>query len=65
MDPSGKKVVVVGSGNSAHDIAQDFHENGAQVTLIQRGSTYVLGQAGLPLLPENAFVDDDSCVHLT
>ncbi|KAJ0426822.1 hypothetical protein BJY00DRAFT_320451 [Aspergillus carlsbadensis] len=60
MSPGGKKVVVVGSGNSEHDIAQDFYENGAQVTMIQRGTTYVLGQAGLPLLPENAFVDDDS-----
>ncbi|KAL4813821.1 hypothetical protein BDW67DRAFT_187410 [Aspergillus spinulosporus] len=59
LSPSGKKVVVVGTGNSGHDIAQDFHENGAEVTLLQRGGTYVLGQAGLPLLPENAFVDDE------
>ncbi|KAL4996707.1 hypothetical protein BDV10DRAFT_171721 [Aspergillus recurvatus] len=65
LDPRGKKVVVVGTGNSGHDIAQDFYENGAQVTLLQRGGTYVLGQAGLPLLPENAFVDDDTIPHDT
>ncbi|RDW65655.1 flavin-containing monooxygenase [Aspergillus mulundensis] len=60
LNPRGKKVVVVGTGNTGHDIAQDFYENGAQVTLLQRGSSYVLGQAGLPLLPENEFVEDAS-----
>ncbi|KAL4908694.1 hypothetical protein BDW74DRAFT_175376 [Aspergillus multicolor] len=60
LNPRDKKVVVVGTGNTGHDIAQDFYENGARVTLLQRGSSYVLGQAGLPLLPENAFVEDDS-----
>ena len=31
----GKKVVVVGSGTSAHDICQDLWEHGADVTMIQ------------------------------
>ncbi|KXH53543.1 flavin-containing monooxygenase [Colletotrichum salicis] len=40
---SNKKVLVVGSGNSSHDICQNFYENGAaQVTMIQRGGTYVI-----------------------
>ncbi|KAF4774902.1 flavin-containing monooxygenase [Colletotrichum scovillei] len=40
---SSKKVLVVGSGNSSHDICQNFYENGAaQVTMIQRGGTYVI-----------------------
>ncbi|OLN91644.1 putative indole-3-pyruvate monooxygenase YUCCA11 [Colletotrichum chlorophyti] len=40
---STKKVLVVGSGNSSHDICQNFHESGAaQVTMIQRGGTYVI-----------------------
>jgi putative flavoprotein involved in K+ transport len=39
---AGKKALVVGSGNSAHDIAQEFHEHGADVTLLQRSSTYVM-----------------------
>jgi putative flavoprotein involved in K+ transport len=39
---AGKKALVVGSGNSAHDIAQEFHEHGADVTMLQRSSTYVM-----------------------
>lgn len=41
-DVAGKKVLVVGTGNSGHDIAQNFHESGANVTMIQRRGTYVL-----------------------
>lgn len=29
---AGKKVVVVGTGNSGHDIAQNYHETGASAT---------------------------------
>src|SRR5262249_41800623 len=57
----GKRVLVIGSGNSGHDIAQDLHSSGAKVTLVQRGSTmvvniepsaqlqYALDAEGLPL----------------
>src|SRR3979411_699970 len=31
-----KRVIVVGTGNSGHDIAQDLYSNGAIVTLVQR-----------------------------
>lgn len=41
-DVKGKKVVVVGTGNSGHDIAQNFQENGADVTMLQRRGTYVI-----------------------
>ncbi|KAF6839281.1 flavin-containing monooxygenase, partial [Colletotrichum plurivorum] len=40
-DVKNRKVVVVGTGNSGHDIAQNYHENGADVTLIQRGGTVI------------------------
>ncbi len=40
-DWSGKKCVVVGSNNSAHDIAADLWEHGADVTMLQRSSTHV------------------------
>ena len=39
---SGRKALVVGCCNSGHDIAQDFHEQGADVTMVQRSSTYVM-----------------------
>ena len=42
-DLSQKNVVVVGSGNSAHDVCENFHESGARsVTMVQRSSTYVI-----------------------
>ncbi|KAJ9242476.1 hypothetical protein DTO207G8_194 [Paecilomyces variotii] len=41
-DVKGKKVIVVGTGNSGHDIAENFYENGAEVTMLQRSGTYVI-----------------------
>jgi putative flavoprotein involved in K+ transport len=38
----GKKVLVLGTGNSGHDIAQDLYSNGANVTMIQRNSTMIV-----------------------
>jgi putative flavoprotein involved in K+ transport len=38
---AGKRCVVVGSNNSAHDICADLWEHGADVTMIQRSSTLV------------------------
>ncbi len=38
---AGKKCVVIGSNNSAHDICADLWENGADVTMIQRSSTMI------------------------
>ena len=40
-DYRGKKCVVLGSNNSAHDICADLWEHGADVTMIQRSSTHV------------------------
>ena len=39
---AGKTCVVVGSNNSAHDIAADLWEHGADVTLLQRSPTLVV-----------------------
>ncbi|KAI5299229.1 hypothetical protein KEM56_003409 [Ascosphaera pollenicola] len=44
QDVKGKKVVVVGTGNSGHDIAENFYLNGADVTMLQRSPTYVCTQ---------------------
>jgi putative flavoprotein involved in K+ transport len=57
-DFAGKKCVVVGSNNSAHDIAADLWENGADVTLLQRSPTLVVRAETLgrnrPLYSEEA-----------
>lgn len=38
----GKKCVVLGANNSAHDICAALWENGADVTMIQRSSTHII-----------------------
>jgi hypothetical protein len=46
---AGKKAVVVGCCNSGHDIAADLYESGADVTIVQRSSTYVMSSKhGIP-----------------
>lgn len=42
-----RKAVVIGSCNSGHDIAQDFHENGYEVTMVQRSTTCVVSSEAL------------------
>lgn len=56
----GDKVVVVGTGNSANDIAQACWENGAEVTIIQRGTSFIFRRESnyhllfAPLYSENS-----------
>ncbi len=38
----GKEALVLGTGNSGHDVAQDLHSHGVGTTIIQRGSTTVV-----------------------
>lgn len=54
---AGKNVVVVGTGNSGHDIAQNYYEAGAaQVTMLQRRGTYVIqASKGLFMLHEGLY----------
>jgi cation diffusion facilitator CzcD-associated flavoprotein CzcO len=55
----GKKVIVVGTGNSGHDIAEDYHYAGAEVTMLQRSGTYVLSlDRGVFLLHEGMHEDN-------
>jgi thioredoxin reductase len=37
----GKRALVIGTGNSGHDIAQDLYSSGAKVTLVQRSPTLI------------------------
>ena len=41
-DWRGKKALVLGTGTSGHDVAQDLHCNGCETTIIQRGSCTVV-----------------------
>jgi len=38
----GKRAIVIGTGNSGHDIAQDLYSSGAGVTLVQRSPTLIV-----------------------
>jgi cation diffusion facilitator CzcD-associated flavoprotein CzcO len=42
LDVKGKRVMVVGVGTSGHDIAQDMHLRGADVTMLQRSPITVV-----------------------
>jgi cation diffusion facilitator CzcD-associated flavoprotein CzcO len=41
-DWAGQRAIVIGTGNSGHDIAQDLHSSGADVTMVQRSPTLVV-----------------------
>jgi Pyridine nucleotide-disulphide oxidoreductase len=59
----GKKALVIGTGNSGHDIAQDLYSSGAKVTLVQRSSTLVVSiepSAQLIYTPYNEGTLDDN-----
>jgi putative flavoprotein involved in K+ transport len=61
---SGKNVIVLGTGTSGHDIAQDLHADGAHVTMVQRGSTMVINvepSAQLPYALYEEGPDLDDC----
>ena len=38
----GKKAIVIGTGTSGHDVAQDLHANGCETTIVQRGPCTVV-----------------------
>src|SRR5262245_53482517 len=38
----GRRALVLGTGTSGHDVAQELHAHGAQVTMIQRSKTHVV-----------------------
>jgi thioredoxin reductase len=39
---NGRRALVLGTGTSAHDVGQELHAHGADVTMIQRSKTYVV-----------------------
>jgi putative flavoprotein involved in K+ transport len=57
---AGKRVVVIGSNNSAHDICADLWEHGADVTMVQRTSTHVIRSETLMELALGALYSEDA-----
>lgn len=50
-DRKDKRVLIIGTGTSAHDMAQDLQSNGATVSLIQRGTSSVINVEPSAQLP--------------
>ncbi|MBS0335466.1 MAG: NAD(P)/FAD-dependent oxidoreductase [Proteobacteria bacterium] len=64
----GRNVLVIGTGTSGHDIAQDLHSNGAHATLVQRSPTLVLNiepSAQLPYTLYNEGIPLEDCDLIT
>ncbi|HMK67809.1 MAG TPA: NAD(P)/FAD-dependent oxidoreductase [Stellaceae bacterium] len=47
----GKTALVIGTGNSGHDIAQDLHSAGAEVAIVQRSPTLIVNVEPSAQLP--------------
>jgi len=59
----GRHAVVIGTGTSAHDIAQDLYSNGVSVTMVQRSPTLIVsvepaGQLPYTLYHEGRSLDE-------
>jgi putative flavoprotein involved in K+ transport len=54
----GKRCIVVGSNNSAHDIAADLWEHGAEVTMLQRSATMVIRSETLARLGRTLYSEE-------
>lgn len=55
VDVAGKRVLVVGSGSSAHDVSQELNSAGASVTMLQRGSTCIISLEPGAALPYSVY----------
>ena len=62
---TGKKVAVIGVGNTGQDIARDLCEHGADVTLVQRSPVYVCSQdRALPILLGDLYTEGGRPTHI-
>lgn len=59
LEVKGKSVLVVGAGTSAHDIAQDLHARGADVTMLQRSSITVVSLEPSSVRPYELYRQND------
>src|SRR3954469_22494532 len=56
----GKKAVVIGSNNSAHDICAALWEQGADVTMVQRSSTHIVRSDSLMKIGLGALYSEEA-----
>ncbi|MGH6677822.1 MAG: NAD(P)-binding domain-containing protein, partial [Bradyrhizobium sp.] len=61
---TGKRAIVIGTGNSGHDIAHDLYSSGAAVTLVQRSPTLITNiepsaQLAYAIYSEGTLEDND------
>ncbi len=59
LDVNGKSVLVVGAGTSGHDIAQELHARGADVTMLQRSSITVVSLEPSSVRPYELYRQND------
>ncbi|OOY03176.1 NAD(P)/FAD-dependent oxidoreductase [Thioclava sp. F28-4] len=63
-DPwTGKKVVVIGSNNSAHDICAALWEGDADVTMVQRSSTHIVRSDSLMEIGLGALYSEEALAN--
>jgi cation diffusion facilitator CzcD-associated flavoprotein CzcO len=59
LNVKAKSVLVVGAGTSGHDIAQDLHTRGANVTMLQRSSITVVSLEPSSVRPYELYRQND------
>lgn len=60
---AGKKVVIIGSNNSAHDIAAALWEHDADVTMVQRSSTHIVRSDSLMEIGLGALYSEEAVAN--
>ncbi|WP_321365681.1 NAD(P)/FAD-dependent oxidoreductase [uncultured Celeribacter sp.] len=60
---AGKKVVVIGSNNSAHDICAALWEGDADVTMVQRSSTHIVRSDSLMEIGLGALYSEEAVAN--
>ncbi|HWL96944.1 MAG TPA: NAD(P)/FAD-dependent oxidoreductase [Nocardioidaceae bacterium] len=60
---AGKRAVVIGSNNSAHDICAALWEAGADVTMVQRSSTHIVKSDTLMEIGLGALYSEDALAN--
>jgi len=62
---AGKRCVVIGSNNSAHDICADLWEHGADVTMVQRSPTLVVRSDSFMKIVSRLYSEDALAAGIT